>query len=138
MGPVGSTRKIPDDATILVIARPTQPFGPNEVKVLREYLQRKEEKDKDGKEGQWLNVNTYKVIFTGTVNVEKDGDKITSVSIGSLTVKLDPKAKKMAEEAAKAGNPPGAPGRSMVKAKDKQRGSTERGIKSNNQQRAGK
>lgn len=41
--------------------------------------------------------------------------------------------RKMAEEAAKAGNAPGPAGnRSMVKAKDKQRGFTERGIKSNN------
>lgn len=54
---------------------------------------------KDEPETTWLIISDYKVIFTGTVSVEKDGDTIKSVSIGSLEVKLDSKAKDMANKA---------------------------------------
>jgi hypothetical protein len=42
-----SLTKIPDDATTVVIVGPTQPFGEHEVKVLREYLERKPEVNPD-------------------------------------------------------------------------------------------
>ncbi len=41
--------KIPDDASTVVVARPTSPLSPGALKSLAEYMARKEERDKDGK-----------------------------------------------------------------------------------------
>ena len=80
-----------------------------------------------------------KVMITGRngYNLEKTVKELSAKGVDVIgfrgDVGIEDDNRKMAEEAAKAGNAPGPAGnRSMVKAKDKQRGFTERGIKSNN------
>jgi len=58
----------------------------------------KTKKGKDGDE-EWLNVSSFTVVFKGAVAVEKDGKKITKVTLGGVEVKMSAVAKKMAETA---------------------------------------
>jgi hypothetical protein len=69
---------VPDDATVVVIARPTQEFQPAEVKVLQDYLARREEKDKDGK----VKVTAGKLFILLDPIIERQGGKATMARTG--------------------------------------------------------
>lgn len=73
-----STKAVPDDASMLLIARPTQEFGLGEVKVLRDYLQRQEEKDKDGQ----VKVAAGKLIVMLDPIIQRDGNTAKMVQTG--------------------------------------------------------
>lgn len=81
-----SLKAVPDDATVVVVARPTQPFAPGEVKVLREYLSRqgKSEKTKDtaGNERTEEKVTPGKMIILCDPIVQKEGSGSTLVRTG--------------------------------------------------------
>ncbi|MFO0877327.1 MAG: Gldg family protein [Gemmataceae bacterium] len=70
-------KRIPDDASLLVIARPTQPFDPAEVKVLREYLHRQARTEKvkeaSGEEREIEKVAAGKMILLASPIIQKEG-----------------------------------------------------------------
>jgi hypothetical protein len=72
-----STKKVPDDASVVVIARPTQEFGANEVQVLRNYLQRSrvanKTKDASGREKEEETVTTGRLLILVEPVIEKQG-----------------------------------------------------------------
>lgn len=72
-----SLRAIPDDASVVVIARPTQPFDPGEVKILREYLQRQPKidkvKDASGEERDIEKVSSGKLFVLLNPIIQKEG-----------------------------------------------------------------
>lgn len=73
-----STKKIPDDASVVVIARPTDSFRPEIVNVLREYLQRapriEKVKTEDGKERDEEKVTSGKLMLLLPPVVQKGPD----------------------------------------------------------------
>lgn len=78
-------------------------------------------KNKEGEETLILSVSSYVIIFKGAVAVERnDKKKITGVTLGGRPVKLDGKAKEMAEKA--EGKEITATGEVMIKkaGKDKE------------------
>ncbi len=86
------TKKVPDDAALLIIARPTQPFVAEEVKVLREYAQRQgtkrdrkkdkdKDKDKDRKE-ESKSVEPGRLILLLEPTIVREGDSRHIASTG--------------------------------------------------------
>lgn len=57
--------------------------------------------EKKGENGEELilTMTNYLLVFKGTVAATKDGEKLTGVTLGGTDVKLDGKAKEMAEKA---------------------------------------
>ncbi|MFO0925595.1 MAG: Gldg family protein [Gemmataceae bacterium] len=72
-----STKKIPDDATVVVVARPTEEFSKAEADVLRAYLERqratRKSKDKDGVEKEEETVTPGRLIVLLEPMVQKEG-----------------------------------------------------------------
>ncbi|MFO0845356.1 MAG: Gldg family protein [Gemmataceae bacterium] len=81
-----SLKKVPDDASVVVVARPTTAFNPEEVKVLREYVQRtaKVEKAKDasGRERDEEKVTAGKLMFLLEPVIQKEGGNATMAPTG--------------------------------------------------------
>jgi hypothetical protein len=81
-----SLKKVPDDASVVVVARPTQPFNPEEVKVLREYVQRnarvEKTKDASGRERDEEKATAGKLIFLLDPVLQKDGGAVTMPPTG--------------------------------------------------------
>jgi hypothetical protein len=84
-----SLKKVPDDASVVVVARPTTAFNPEEVKVLREYVQRtaKVEKAKDasGRERDEEKVTAGKLMLLLDPVIQKEGGNAAMAPTG-----LDP------------------------------------------------
>jgi hypothetical protein len=74
-----SLKKIPDDAGVLVVARPTQPFNPDELKVLQDYVSRQgrtnKVKDKDGREREEEEVTAGKLFLLLDPLIQKEGGR---------------------------------------------------------------
>jgi hypothetical protein len=70
--------KVPDDASVVVVARPTQAFAPEEAKVLIDYAKRSAQtstrKEKDGREVQEEKVTAGKLILLFNPVIQKLGD----------------------------------------------------------------
>ncbi|MFM7148422.1 MAG: Gldg family protein, partial [Gemmataceae bacterium] len=85
-----STKKIPDDAGLVVIARPTQAFLPEEVKVLREYLQRSSQadpvKEPTAKEKKEEKATAGKLMVLLDPVLQRTGSGMTMVPTGLETL----------------------------------------------------
>lgn len=77
--------KVPDDASVVVIARPMKPYQPGELKVLREYLSRQAQTEpvKDGAAGRTVEkVTAGKLIVLLDPVTQKDGATTTLLPTG--------------------------------------------------------
>lgn len=81
-----STKKVPDDASVVVIARPTEEFGKTEVSVLRDYLARtrvtRKGKDAAGEEKDEESVTAGRLMVLVEPVVQKEGATATLVRTG--------------------------------------------------------
>jgi len=81
-----TTRRIPDVASVVVIARPTQPFGKHENDVLRDYLKRSREtrtvKDKAGADKEEETVTSGRLMVLVEPILETTGGKTDLVPTG--------------------------------------------------------
>ena len=78
--------KIPDDASVVVVARPTQAFAPEESKVLLDYAKRSAQtttrKEKDGREIKEEKVTAGKLILLFNPVIQKVGDSTRMAPTG--------------------------------------------------------
>jgi hypothetical protein len=81
-----SLKKVPDDASVVVVARPTQAFLPEEMKVLRDYVKRSAKmrttKEKDGRVKEEEEVTAGKLILLFNPVIHKEGDRATMAPTG--------------------------------------------------------
>lgn len=74
----GSTEAVPNDAHVVVVARPTTPLSSRAVEALRAYLKRPEKKDKDD------NVIQTKGKLVVLLDVVTSGDKMVATGLEGL------------------------------------------------------
>lgn len=74
----GGVKEVPKDASVVVIARPTRPWSPAELKVLGDYLSRKEERSRDGK----VTVTAGRLVALLPPVVAREGDSTRLVKTG--------------------------------------------------------
>lgn len=81
-----TTKKVPDDATVVVVARPTEEFSKNEVDVLRAYLDRqratRKTKDRDGADKEEETVTPGRLIVLLEPVVQKEGGTARLARLG--------------------------------------------------------
>jgi hypothetical protein len=81
-----SLKKVPDDANVVIVARPTQPFTPAEEKVLREYAKRPAKtrtvKDKSGEDREEVEVTPGKLMLLFSPVIQKQNDNATMAPTG--------------------------------------------------------
>jgi hypothetical protein len=82
----GTLKKVPDDASVVVVARPTSPFLPEEARVLEEYARRPRKtrsvKEKDGAERTEEVVTAGKLVLLFDPIIEKRGGNRTMKPTG--------------------------------------------------------
>jgi hypothetical protein len=84
--PLRNLKAIPDDASVVVVARPTQTFSDEEVAMLRTYLKRPARsdtvKEKDGREHQVEKVTAGKLILLLDPVIRKQDNKTFTARTG--------------------------------------------------------
>jgi hypothetical protein len=84
-----STKKVPDDATVVVVARPTTAFTPEEVRVLRDYVQRQRTEPAANKKEKSKGKTKDKKKATAEEDPSQKEEK-GGVTAGKLFLLLDP------------------------------------------------
>ena len=82
----GKTKAVPDDASIVVVARPDSAFNKRDLSILRDYLRRerktKKTKDKSGKEVEEETVSAGRIVFLLDPLFVKEGGSTKVVRTG--------------------------------------------------------